>query len=101
MRLPPFLQAAVLIITVLVVSPDAMAKHRYFANVHPLANELHRCLGIGWSDGYHAGSPAAWTAPPARPRSCQVRYAAGDVPAVRMMPRQAPWVENATIEPLP
>lgn len=37
----------------------ANAKHRYFASFMPLTNYVNRCLGFGWSDGYHA--PGGWS----------------------------------------
>jgi hypothetical protein len=64
-----FVQAAATLVSVALISlpATAEAKHRYFADVSPVVNYFHRCLGIGWSDGYHAvGSPASWSPPPRR-----------------------------------
>jgi hypothetical protein len=61
MRLSSFLLAMVMTVTLLIACPQAQAKHRYFANLHPLGNYLNRCLGVGWSDGYHA--PGGWNKP--------------------------------------
>lgn len=51
---------AVIVMTLtLMTAPSAVkAGNQYFANISPWTNYLHRCLGIGWSDGYHA--PGGW-----------------------------------------
>lgn len=54
MRFVLFFAMLVIGIIMLAATPDATAKHHHFANVHPLVNHVQRCLGIGWSDGYHA-----------------------------------------------
>ncbi|MFO7906089.1 MAG: hypothetical protein ACQESR_04115 [Planctomycetota bacterium] len=61
MRFPLFFAMLVIGIAMLSATPDANAKHHCFANVHPLLNYVHRCLGVGWSDGYHAAG--GWTRP--------------------------------------
>lgn len=54
MRFFSLIMAIVMTVMLSAVPTTAQAKHDYFANVHPLTNYVHRCLGIGWSDGYHA-----------------------------------------------
>lgn len=61
MRFPLFSAILGISIAMLSVPPDADAKHHYVGNGHPLLNYVHRCLGIGWSDGYHAAR--GWTEP--------------------------------------
>ncbi len=67
------------------------AKHRYFANVHPATNYLHRCLGIGWSDGYHAQS---W-----QPLGAGLggRYGRTAVGIPVMAPVTAPWPQHPAL----
>ncbi len=46
----------------IVATPAAQAGHTYFGDTHPVLNHINRCLGIGWSDGYHAyGSRDCWS----------------------------------------
>ena len=62
MRFPARFAVLVLCVLLLAVAPTAEAGHQYFGNPHPLMNYINRCLGIGWSDGYHAyGSRSSWT----------------------------------------
>lgn len=58
MRLRHALIAVIFTTVTLVGTGTTQAKHRYFANFMPLTNYLNRCLGFGWSDGYHA--PGGW-----------------------------------------
>jgi hypothetical protein len=68
MRFPYLIMAIVMTGSLLAGNPTALAKHRYFATTGPVTNHLNRCLGIGWSDGYHAyGSRTAWSPWPAPP----------------------------------
>ena len=61
MRFPCLIMVIVTTVSLLAGSPAAMAKHRYCGNWFPGSNCVNRCLGIGWSDGYHAyGSRSAW-----------------------------------------
>jgi hypothetical protein len=61
----PYLRclAGAVVLAILTSCSDAQAKHNYFANCLPVANYLNRCLGFGWSDGYHA--PGGWQQPAA------------------------------------
>lgn len=106
MRVPYLIMAIVMTGSLLAGNPTALAKHRYFAITGPMTNQLHRCLGIGWSDGYHAyGSRTAWTPRPAAPSHPSAPRAAVGVPySTEWQPRYVPrevLVEPSGGEPIP
>lgn len=54
MRCSSSIMVIVMTVMLLIAPATAQAKHNYVFNSHPTINYFHRCLGIGWSDGYHA-----------------------------------------------
>jgi hypothetical protein len=98
--------AAVFLVCSLAAAPYAHATDLYpWANPHPVLNCVNRCLGLGWSDGYHAyGSRNSWM--PVRPghmwhaaqpspwspaTSPPIHYNTAEPNLARPLPRPAFW----------